>query len=720
MINKPINEAETVLEAYFDGGESYPEHEKYSLLPKYKVTPEGALKQWWASFFVTINPNEVVFIERECDIDISDYDIMRLFVNSSKKVNIKLICNGIEIFSENGSDGFSLLKGEIKDRALKSIRYELTNMGEITECVDLFYLGTENKAMKERRDNRKTPYNDEWEGCFLETPEIGLHSDILLASQVSEKLNYEPFKTDYKLMKELADKLMKTTPEELIGPTINKIMRAPIHFHDEMCVLSFVGYVEKDAAMLRMACRYMLSLAHSGTWNCDPSMEGLAGATWHGRSFNVMNSCVALGIAMEFSGSLLSWHGKNIIYDAIIMKGLPRMEADFMTMEYIRHMNQGIAFSYGYIFALLTLIKKYPRYKVRLTEAENTLNEMLETCINKDGGVFEGAGYWQYTVLSYLLSAVLIANYKKISLKDYVGDRLNKTAEFGLAMLTDNGKMIPVGDASAAEYLPFISSTFSKLTNDDRWKNIFNIYAEAKRDKQELLGCNLHTIYFTAADVTDKPICNNNDHFSVFPDTGYTSINREGIRFFGVSGSSFSHCHSDKGHFMIYKEGEPLIIDRGICDYSLPNGKIMSASDMHNLLIPENDKGISYNQYTGSDYGAKLIRSEYNNNEFIWETDNIGVWDSSVVKKCVRRVVSNEPNIFIITDEMEFTEPTTCSFRLNMYDNSGLTVEPIGWKPEKTEYKIFGTDAKLKPVYQLRLYAEKSKLVSITTKICCL
>ena len=51
-----------------------------------------------------------------------------------------------------------------------------------------------------------------------------------------------------------------------------------------MCALSLVGLVEQDANMLRMACRYMLSLACCKTWLTDP-MEGMPGATWTGRSF---------------------------------------------------------------------------------------------------------------------------------------------------------------------------------------------------------------------------------------------------------------------------------------------------------------------------------------------------------------------------------------------------------------------------------------------------
>ena len=38
MVNLPINEAETIFERFWDGGESYPTHQKFSPLVNYKIS----------------------------------------------------------------------------------------------------------------------------------------------------------------------------------------------------------------------------------------------------------------------------------------------------------------------------------------------------------------------------------------------------------------------------------------------------------------------------------------------------------------------------------------------------------------------------------------------------------------------------------------------------------------------------------------------------------
>ena len=42
MRNVKINEAETIFEPYWDSGESYPDHHKYTCLSQYRVGPAGA------------------------------------------------------------------------------------------------------------------------------------------------------------------------------------------------------------------------------------------------------------------------------------------------------------------------------------------------------------------------------------------------------------------------------------------------------------------------------------------------------------------------------------------------------------------------------------------------------------------------------------------------------------------------------------------------------
>lgn len=721
MQNIPINETEAILEPYFDGGESYHDHFKYSVLPQYRVEPEGAVTQTWYSLNVCVQPGQTVCMERDGEADLTGYDLVQVHFSAAKEVRMRVYFNGKEVLDAYGLGSYGIVRGRMDVTALHHIKFTFENTGDIEQNIDVFSLGTASQAAIDRKAARKSPFTGEWPGCFVENPKIGLLTENLLdqagMERLLERLQKDPYRRDYQLVKKLAYSLVDIAPEPRIGEYLSDRMREKVRFLEEMCALSLVGLVEQDANMLRMACRYMLSLACCKTWLTDP-MEGMPGATWTGRSFGVLNACVGLGIAMECAGSFLTWHGRNLIYDAIIMKGLPRMEADFLTLEYIRHMNQGIAFSYGYIFALVTLIPRYPRYQARLDEAERNLFDMLKTTINDDGGVYEGAIYWQYTMLSFVASAYLLARSKGKTLPEYLGDTVNKTGDFGLTLLAGDFHMVPVGDAIRGDYLPLTSNLFAQLTGDGRWRQVFRNYAKETRTKQDLDGCNYNVMFLIASEELPDDADDTTDHFSVFRTSGYTSVSRGNVRFLGISGPTHSHCHGDRGSFILEKNGKPVVIDRGMSNYSIANGRILSTSPMHNLLIPMVD-GVCCDQVNGygQSGGAVLKEATLEDGVFRWQVDCTEVWPADLVASCMRTVVSEQENVFVVTDEMTFTKPTACSFRLNLYNGDDVEVQPVDWQPVSRWYGEYGTDAALDPVYQLRLDTKAEQQLAITTRI---
>ena len=146
-----------------------------------------------------------------------------------------------------------------------------------------------------------------------------------------------------------------------------------------------------------MGARYALSLASCRTWYVDEK-ELAVGITWNNRVFREAFASFGISLFLEFGGSILTWHGRNYLYEALVNKGISRLDGDFKRMEYIYHMNQGLAFSPGYIYALICLTKRFPRYKKRIDEIEADVDEMLSGTINPDGGIVEGLGYYSYTI----------------------------------------------------------------------------------------------------------------------------------------------------------------------------------------------------------------------------------------------------------------------------------------------------------------------------------
>ena len=461
----------------------------------------------------------------------------------------------------------------------------------------------------------------------------------------------------------------------------------------------------KNEEMMKMACRCALSLGCCEYWCGDP-METVPMVTWHHRSFSESDFARRISTVISLCGNLLTWHGRNFLYNMIIMKGLPRMEADFMTMEYIYHMNQGIAFMSGYVQALTLLAKNYPRFDRRVKEAEILLEEMLENAFENDGSSFEGAGYWQYTVMNYLYSVYFLARYNKKSIKEYVGHKLDKISDFGLSLVNSNGIMITVNDVHAGVYTKTICALLYSITNDERWAKIY--YKENKSDE-------IFSLFMINSADVPKVNPELTKEFIYSPVVGYTQVSRNGIHFFANSGpSNDTHCHYDKGSFIVYKNGDPVIPDVTAVYTDAEAGRLQ-LTQSHSLAVPVDDN-VLLEQKHGSGYCAYTKKASFDKGVFEWSTDNSEMWDNTKVLKNIRTVKSEKANEFIITDEFEFTKPMSVSFRLNLTDKDKVFVQPVNWEPISKDYILLYKNSE-ETDYQLIYESEKSDKIKLITKI---
>ncbi len=202
--------------------------------------------------------------------------------------------------------------------------------------------------------------------------------------------------------------------------------------------LALMGLIDQNPAFSRMAARMAMSVAHCTHW-CESPMGVHPGASWHHRSFQETYYAAACALVLDWAGGCLTPHGRQVIQDAIVMKGLPRMESDFKRMEYIRYMNQGIVFSIGRILGLLALIPSYPRYASQLEEAERDLHEMIDAYILDDGVILEGPGYWAHAFLDICPLFYTLARHRGRSMKDYATGKIRKTGDFALSLLSTLG-----------------------------------------------------------------------------------------------------------------------------------------------------------------------------------------------------------------------------------------------------------------------------------------
>lgn len=757
MRNIKINEAESIFETFYDGGESYPEHWKYSCLPEYAVEANGAgeVSQGWASVNVVLyGKNEEnrgpFYMERRCCLDIRDYDVFRMFATISANIRFRVVCciDGVdtEVIATDGYDIAKEYTGALSGSCITAIRMEFENKSGEDVMAGLVWLGLSNSAKEKKMLEEESPYTEQWEGCFEENPEpmpqTCIYFDEKELEEIRKKVQTDGFRKLMDTLRQEAREAMDIVPEKEIGTYVHNNDRRWVRERDmgkpslvsSMQKLAFVGIVDKDMDMLRMSCRMALSVAHC-TYFCESIMGVMPGATWHHRSFTEESICKALVKVLDWAGGLLTWHGKNIIYDSIIIKGLPRLDADIKTMDYMWKMNQGAVFASGLVEINLALQKRYPRYSVRVEESERDLLTMWETYVQSDGGTSEGPAYWNYTAGSVMEAMYLLARYHGKPVEEYVPASVYATSKFAYAMLSDAGDYyVPLNDAHpCAMYSPKVVNFLARINAGEIWKvknNRFMESPQARAVKNDIMNLLIYGQKYDLCSHTEE------EEFINMPVTGHTTLRRQTpdlgiVGLHAISGLiTFGHAHGDKGSFILEADGKALLIDRGVCSYNNSYTHVIANSELHNVLTAIKDGRHLCQDRSNPESGAAVVQAEYREGVFRYSTDVTPCWNGAF-KKHVRSIDSPDPYHYVVEDQVELNSADMVCFILNTYgtivkegdcyliEDSGvkLFVSPKNWKPHKAEYGAHGMDGNGREVNRLCLYIRGSQEYSLITEI---
>ncbi|MBO4898650.1 MAG: heparinase II/III family protein [Clostridia bacterium] len=753
MNNIKINNAETVFEPFWDSGESYPGHHKYSRLTPYNITAgrNSSASVFWSGIRITVGAGETLAIKRKCDLNISGYDIFRMFASVSDKICIRISCTidkkSKVVLNKKGKGAAGEYDGGIHGKKITGIELEFTNTSDVSADATLSWLGLSNSLLQKEMENEESGFSSEWEGCFecvpsVLNPVLGVFFDGKGLETIREKVKKEPYSIVFSELKTRAEQHMSDEPERYIGELAPYINRSFVRERDlnkaEYCKymedIAFVGLVEGDTDKLKMACRMALSLCCCKFW-CESVMGVFPGATWHHRSFTEERIGVACIKVLDWAGSLLTWHGRNIIFDAVIMKALPRIDADIKTMDYIWNMNQGVFFAGGLVTILTGLSKRYPRYKTRLDEAERDLLAIWSNYSADDGGSAEGPAYWMDSFRSMIISMYILARNRGITLKEYIPDIIKESENFAICMLSDINdgfSFLPINDTrSYGTYHPLIPAFFSQISDKPIWNRMF--YKLAGKPGSPY-GAELIMISDTAGkDV--KELYKKDDEFITLNTVGHTMIKRKsnslGSIHMHISGGglvTFGHSHSDKGSFILEANGTPIFIDCGVCDYSSSDTKEYEKPQMHNLLIPD-IKGAKQDLERNGKIG-KILYSKYENGVLSYSTDLKSAWSEGLFEKNIRSIFSDAANRFVITDEVEYQEKCSSIFNLNtygeiseteygfevVYDGIITKIKPDNWKPDHYLIKKV-SDGTGKEVHSIAIYSQKSLKQKLITEI---
>ena len=763
MILRKFNIAEAIIEPYYDGGESdmkYPET-KLSMLPHYtQETDTPSLvraSQTWHSVNVDFDgckPGGSFFeMKREFRLDVSDYDTLRLFGAMPKcmetTVSVKYDGAWHTLDTFPGNDTTSEHNMPLPCKVLEGVGYRFFLQENKPASATLHWLGLVNQPLLETYLRQKTGmYSPEWEdylkpedGAF--EPQIGIWFDKDELETLRKKV-YSPLLAPYYAqMKAEAEKHLSDEPEKNIGDFIGKPDRRYVldrsmdnpDTSSLMQTMAFVGLIEKRADMMRMAARMALSAAHC-TWWTEGPMGMLPGCPWHHRSFTEEVYARGCAIVLDWAGDFLTQYGRTCILDAIAMKALPRMESDYRRMEYIRHMNQGICFNWGRLAGLLAMESAYPRYDIRIEEAERELVEMIEEYVLSDGGTMEGPGYWAYTFSQALPQFYLLSRWHKKTFEEYASETLLKTGEHALSLLSiknDGAEALPLNDAHGGYYTPALMAAYARLSpNPDYGRAISAAFAAGK------VTTSLELLILVPDELPEeKTLCRRG--FMSLPALGQTRITREddalgAVDLFLMGGPAyFGHYHSDKGSFILETADETFACDRGVTGYSHPDTNLLQLPGYHNLLCPELPDGSICKQVADDNdgTGAKLVSADFSGGVFDALVDTTGAWPNGFITKNTRRITSSCAREYLIEDVMELFDTMAVSFRLNTRmpmekiptgvvvrgEKADLYVEPVDWTPENISIAPESVDGDLESVNLLRMFAAPAKAHHLKTKL---
>ncbi len=755
-----INYAEAVIEPFFDGSDSNRPDNRISPLSHYFIESSNPTavyaEQSWCGVEIVMNGGAPAWftMERDCGISIAGFDKLRIFSAVPVPVTetIRALVDGEwQTLCENlpGTDTSVERDYPISGNRLEKLSIGLSHDGSQDRGVLYKWIGLTDTKREADMLSLHSEYPTDWEDMLLPdgdyVPHIGICFDGEELTAIRERVQREPLKRIYENLKAEATAHLKDHPEADIGLCIphpdNRWARTRDMYkkghHETMIVMAFVGLVERDPAMMKMAVRMALSAVHCTRWTEGEVMGALNGSPWHHRSFTEEGFCRGCALVLDWAGGWITSHGKESIIDAIVMKGLPRLESDFKRMEYIRTMNQGIVFSSGRIFALLACTHFYPRYQSQLAEAERDLHEMIADYVLPDGGTPEGPAYWNYTFLHVMPILYALSRFHGTTFRDSLTPVLDKTGLHSLAQLsiTGNGDCsLPVNDAGSRAYSPLLLAAYHKLTGKEDYAKLLSLVIS--QESGGMTGLNMIILSPDHIPAPEKYI---QTGYIALPDLGQTRIvrpytradgeeSRVGLNFF-TGMADAGHYHMDKGSFILETAEEALLIDRGSMPYSHPDSHTTQMPEYHNLLFPELS-GTRARQKPTRD-GAYLVHSSYENGTFEALGDTTRCWTDERILSHTRRITSDDAQVFILEDTAKLREAAPVSFLCNTQlpceavdgtvlvhgKHATVRIEPVDWVPDTVECVQFGVNGGLQPVWRICLRTVAGCEHHIRTKI---
>ena len=226
------------------------------------------------------------------------------------------------------------------------------------------------------------------------------------------------------------------------------------------------------------------------------------------------------------------------------------------------------------------------RMQRAVMEIENCMKKFIDSYPD-DGGCDEGTGYWDRAAASYfeclyLLDLIKSDEMANVTMLNYKRDKVARMGAYIYNMYIGNDYVVTFADAHSNKSVvqlnvlfPFAEFIGDKkmagfaafiANKSDFWKNPSNLYANS--GNFPTLGRELMLLQYIDKLQTTKAAEPKSQSF--YPNLNVATLRSKGGLFVAFKGGNNgeSHNHNDLGSFELFADGQPLLIDCGVGEYT--------------------------------------------------------------------------------------------------------------------------------------------------------
>ena len=610
-----INEAEAVFESFHDSLRSGLAHWSFSCA----AGSGGSCEQEWQGAKLTWKQGGrvVASLARKLELDISLYShfMMRCNLPETCRMTVNAVVDGKRrraIRAVQGQNVYYDFEGPLTGKRLEWLEMEIASEADGPGAMSLFWLGLFDARRRAFMRARPSPYDDKWEGLILPEqdiaalrPALGLFLDGKELSAIRRKVKRSYYRTVMGQLRRSARGHLDSEPHRRVGEypafpssgqRYDRTCQATIPQSERiqgqaMRVCAFVGLVDEDPVLLRVALSHALAAAHCTYWD-DSHMMALPGGCWDHRAFTAAGLVGGVVAAWDWAGSLLTDAGHALLARSVSLKALPLLHMSLEKYGYMRHCNQGIIFAAASVLAHAALAKVWEHGGERFDSALAALTETVRNYTEPDGGAHEGLAYFNWSFNTALEGYLVAARHKGKPVGQVAPACLLKTPDYLrniLSTIAPAGNGINVADGGRPAGGPTMDMLTRLLAVTDD-AEVRSLWAAVRRVHEGRAACGgiddvLHGPARLPKAKAAPPV------FSLLKHTGMLCSNRPvrggtvRLQLIGAKAGA-GHTHEDKGSFVLEAYGEEILIDRGICAYADTRALGMKRADQHNMLTP--------------------------------------------------------------------------------------------------------------------------------------